>query len=89
MIGGFFDDFDAFKIIYENDAGETFVAADDVAAAAEDEIREVFLGDKIESLDDVGGIFEADAVAGVAAEAHGGEGGDGDVFLNIHWVIIP
>lgn len=88
MLAGLLDDFDAFKIIYEEDAREAFVTADDVAAAAEDEIGEVFLGDKIESLGDVGGIFEADAVAGVAAEAHGGEGGDGDVFLNIHWVII-
>ncbi len=76
--------FEAFEAAQENDAIETFVVTDGIGATAEDEGGEpVGFGETV-GFWNVFCVVDFDDVASGATDAHGGEAGNQDVFVNFH-----
>src|SRR6185312_11359773 len=74
----------AHDLVDQNQAGETVVAPDDVAAAADHHRRQLALTCPAQGLQDLHARGDFREVGGCAAQAHGGVCRQRDVFQDVH-----
>lgn len=82
--GGFLENVETHDFVNDDGAGEAFVFSERVGAGAEKIKGEAFFFDKFEGIGEFCLVFDFYDEIGGAAKAHGGKGGEVDVFSDVH-----